>query len=101
MATIRMIMREKVRKELSNRSRVAREALKEVIKDQNVEYDEKVQAVLKLNKQERDKSPCRCKSRCSSCGRSRSIYRKFGLCRLCLRKAFTFGLVPGLRKASW
>jgi small subunit ribosomal protein S14 len=101
MATIRMIMREKVRQELSGRSRVAREALKEIIKDQNVEYDEKIQAVIKLNKQERDKSPCRSKSRCCSCGRSRSIYKKFRLCRLCLRKAFTFGLVPGLRKASW
>jgi small subunit ribosomal protein S14 len=101
MATVRMIMREKVRRELSSKARITRETLKEIIKDKDVEYDEKMEAVIKLNKQARDKSPCRCKSRCASCGRSRSIYRKFKLCRLCLRKAFTFGLVPGLRKASW
>jgi len=101
MATLRMKLREKKRRELSAKARVSREELKEVINDKQVDYDEKMQAVIKLNKQKRDMSLCRCKSRCASCGRSRSIYRKFKLCRLCLRKVFTFGLVPGLRKASW
>lgn len=101
MATVRMVMREKFRRELSNKARIEREALRNIIKDRDVEYDEKMQAVMKLNKKERDESQCRCKSRCTSCGRSRSIYRKFKLCRLCLRKAFVFGLVPGLRKSSW
>jgi small subunit ribosomal protein S14 len=75
--------------------------MREIIKDQNVDYDEKIQAVISLNKKKRDESKCRCKSRCNACGRSRAIYQKFKLCRLCLRKAFTFGLIPGLRKASW
>lgn len=101
MATVRMINREKMREELSNKARIERASLREIIKDRDVDYDEKMQAVVKLNKQKRDESQCRCKNRCTSCGRSRSIYRKFKLCRLCLRKAFTFGLIPGLRKASW
>lgn len=96
-----MIIREKVREELSNKARIERASLREIIKDRDVEYDEKMQAVIKLNKHKRDESQCRCKNRCVSCGRSRSIYRKFKLCRLCLRKAFVFGLVPGLRKSSW
>lgn len=40
-------------------------------------------------------------NRCQSCGRAHGYYRKFGLCRLCLRKHAMFGEVPGLVKASW
>lgn len=40
-------------------------------------------------------------NRCRSCGRARAYYRKFGLCRLCLRKAAHQGYVPGMSKASW
>ena len=40
-------------------------------------------------------------SRCSICGRSRSYYRKFGLCRLCFRELALRGEIPGITKASW
>ncbi|HET7153644.1 MAG TPA: type Z 30S ribosomal protein S14 [Candidatus Kapabacteria bacterium] len=40
-------------------------------------------------------------NRCNICGRSRSYYRKFGLCRLCFRKLALDGKIPGIRKASW
>ncbi len=40
-------------------------------------------------------------SRCSMCGRSRAVYRKFGICRICLRTLALLGDIPGLRKASW
>jgi small subunit ribosomal protein S14 len=40
-------------------------------------------------------------SRCRRCGRPRAYYRKFGLCRLCLREAAHKGYVPGMSKASW
>jgi small subunit ribosomal protein S14 len=39
--------------------------------------------------------------RCLSCGRPRGYYRKFGLCRICLRENAHRGLLPGIRKASW
>ena len=32
---------------------------------------------------------------------SRAYYRKFGLCRICLREAAHQGYVPGMTKASW
>ena len=35
------------------------------------------------------------------CGRPHSVYRDFGLCRVCLRKMANEGLIPGMRKASW
>jgi len=40
-------------------------------------------------------------TRCQKCGRARAVYRKFGLCRICLRELAHAGEVPGLRKSSW
>ncbi len=40
-------------------------------------------------------------TRCSICGRPKSVYRDFGVCRVCLRKMANEGLLPGVRKASW
>ncbi len=39
--------------------------------------------------------------RCNLCGRPRAYYRKFGLCRVCLRNLAHQGAIPGLKKASW
>ena len=39
-------------------------------------------------------------SRCQRCGRPRAVYRKFGLCRICLRELVLAGEVPGVTKAS-
>lgn len=38
---------------------------------------------------------------CQRCGRPRAYYRKFGLCRICLREMAHQGVIPGLSKASW
>ena len=40
-------------------------------------------------------------TRCQRCGRSHSVYRKFLLCRVCLRELAHAGEIPGLKKASW
>ncbi len=40
-------------------------------------------------------------SRCKVCGRARGYFRKFGLCRICLREMALRGLVPGVTKSSW
>jgi small subunit ribosomal protein S14 len=40
-------------------------------------------------------------NRCLSCGRPRAFYRKFKLCRICLRDLARRGLIPGVTKASW
>jgi len=39
--------------------------------------------------------------RCQVCGRSRAVYRKFRVCRICFRQLALEGLIPGVRKASW
>ena len=43
----------------------------------------------------------RIKLRCKLCGRPRAVYRKFGVCRICVRSMASDGLIPGVRKASW
>jgi small subunit ribosomal protein S14 len=40
-------------------------------------------------------------TRCHSCGRARAVFRKFGLCRICLRQDAHAGLIPGMTKSSW
>ena len=43
----------------------------------------------------------RLRNRCKRCGRPRAYFRKFGLCRICLREVAHEGYVPGLTKSSW
>ena len=40
-------------------------------------------------------------TRCQRCGRPHAVYRKFLLCRVCLRELGHAGEIPGLKKASW
>ena len=40
-------------------------------------------------------------SRCNRCGRPRAVFRKFGLCRICLRELAHQGGIPGMTKSSW
>jgi small subunit ribosomal protein S14 len=40
-------------------------------------------------------------NRCVRCGRPRAYYRKFGLCRICLRELAHQGVIPGMTKSSW
>ena len=40
-------------------------------------------------------------NRCPLCGRARAFYRRFKMCRLCLRKYALRGQLPGVVKASW
>lgn len=101
MAKKSMIAREKKRAKLSYKAKQKREELRVVINDPEVAYEEKMTAVEQLNKRPRDESASRCQKRCRSCGRPRGVYRKFGLCRICLREATMRGDVPGLSKSSW
>jgi len=40
-------------------------------------------------------------NRCIRCGRRRGFFRKFGICRICLRELGHEGKIPGLTKSSW
>lgn len=55
--------------------------------------------VEKSNKRVRYRS--RAYTRCRRCGRSRAVFRRFLLCRICFRQLAHAGEIPGVTKASW
>lgn len=101
MAKTSMINRDIKRTKLVKKFAAKRDALKKIISSDNSSYEEKAEAVIKLQKLPRDSSPSRQRNRCALTGRSRGVYQKFGLGRNKLREATMRGDVPGLRKASW
>ena len=56
---------------------------------------------LKVKAARKQKFKVRQYNRCPLCGRSRGFYRRFRMCRLCLRSFALKGQIPGLTKASW
>ncbi|MDF1757716.1 MAG: 30S ribosomal protein S14 [Legionellaceae bacterium] len=74
--------------------------LKKIIKS-STDFDTIMEAQEKLAKMPVNSSAARCSSRCQQCGRAHSVFRKFGLCRICLRNQLMFGNVTGGRKSSW
>jgi small subunit ribosomal protein S14 len=101
MAKTSMIKREERREKLVKRYAAKRAALKEAIRSPKSTDAEREEAVRKLQSLPRDSSASRQRKRCAITGRSRGVYRKFGLGRTKLREATMRGDVPGLRKASW
>ena len=101
MAKTSMINRDVKRTKLVQKYAEKREALKKIISSQDASYEDKMDAVVKLQKLPRDSSPSRQTTRCVLTGRPQGVYSKFGLGRNKLREATMRGDVPGLRKASW
>jgi small subunit ribosomal protein S14 len=101
MAKKSMLAREALRVKLSTNGKAKRSELSLIVSNPLSSYDDKMLAVTQLNKRPRDESVCRIKNRCRRCGRPRAVYRRFALCRICLRETAMRGDVPGLTKASW
>jgi small subunit ribosomal protein S14 len=59
----------------------------------------RTQAFAKMEK--KPKFTVRYRNRCKVCGRPRGYYRKFQLCRICLRNLALQGDIPGVTKSSW
>ena len=97
MAKASVRARNVVRERLVESQAAHRDALREEIKKNS----DNSAAITALNKKKRDGSPIRVRRRCQNCGRSRGVFRKFGLCRMCIRKYAMQGFIPGLRKSSW
>ena len=56
---------------------------------------------LKVKAARKPKFGVRAYTRCNRCGRPHSVYRKSGLCRVCLRELAHRGELPGVTKSSW
>ncbi|MHB9099816.1 MAG: type Z 30S ribosomal protein S14 [Syntrophales bacterium] len=59
----------------------------------------KTSLIVKSNR--KPKFSVRGYNRCPLCGRPRAYYRKFDMCRICLRNLALKGEVPGVIKSSW
>ena len=95
-----IIEREKKKLVLVSKYFAKRQALKDVIKTSK-DFDEVEAAQVKLAKLPKNSNPARHTRRCQQCGRPHAVYRKFGLCRICLRQQLMNGNVTGGRKSSW
>ena len=101
MARKALVEREKKRAKMVQNSAEKRAALKKVIKDFNVSFEEKEEAMDKLNKMKKNSSKVRLHNRCQLTGRPKGYMRKFGVSRLCFREMALAGLIPGITKSSW
>jgi small subunit ribosomal protein S14 len=56
---------------------------------------------LENKAEKKQKFRVRQSTRCQLCGRSKAVYRKFKICRVCFRTLANEGKIPGVKKASW
>jgi small subunit ribosomal protein S14 len=101
MAKTSSVQKQKRREILVERNWDKRQELKKRGVDPNLSEEERREARIALNKMKRDTSPIRLRNRCQLTGRSRGYLRKFKVSRLVFREMASFGLIPGITKASW
>ncbi|MDR2678128.1 MAG: 30S ribosomal protein S14 [Zoogloeaceae bacterium] len=101
MAKLALINREEKRRALVAKYAKKREALLAVINDAALSDVERYEARLALQQLPRNASPSRLRNRCQLTGRSRGVFRKFGMCRNKIRELAFEGQIPGVVKASW
>lgn len=78
-----------------------RDELKAILRNTELPIEARFEAQNKLAKLPRNTSKSRVRNRCSLTGRGRGYLRFFKMSRLMLRHYASFGMIPGLRKASW
>jgi len=96
-----MIARDVKRIRLESRFKAKRAKLKKQAKEAYIQGEIPWDAQRALQSLPRNSHYTRIRRRCRICGRPHGVYKKFGLCRLCLRKLAMWGFIPGLVKASW
>ena len=101
MAKTNMVERDKRRAKIVKKYAVRRATLKELIRSPKTSPEQRAAAQVALQSQPRDASSSRQRNRCAITGRSRGVYRKFGLSRVKIREVAARGEIPGLTKASW
>ena len=101
MAKVSTIQKNKTRLKLIEKLRSKRKQLKSKIKDKNLSLEERISFQNKLNDMPRNSSSIRHRNRCQLTGRSRGVYRKFGLSRIKIRELSMTGDLPGVVKSSW
>jgi len=101
MAKLSQVLRDKKREKLIEKYAERRAALRTQMKDATLDPATKAKVAQELAKLPRNSCPTRFTRRCATTGRSKAVYRKFGLCRIQLRELALRGDLPGVTKSSW
>ena len=101
MAKQSSIQKNNNRKKIVSKFKVRRQDLKNKIMQKNLSMEERFKLQSKLNELPRDSAKIRLRNRCEITGRTRGVYRKFGLSRIKLRELTMSGNLPGMVKSSW
>jgi small subunit ribosomal protein S14 len=101
MAKLSQVLRDKKRIKLIEKYADRRAELRTKMKDANLDPEEKLKVSAELQRLPKNSCPTRLTRRCALTGRSKAVYRKFGLCRVVLRDLALRGDLPGVTKSSW
>ena len=101
MAKLSSINKNERRKKLVKKYAGKYAKLKAIADDTSLDESERLIARLQMAEIPRNANPTRVRNRCTTTGRPRGYYRKFGLNRIELRNLGNKGLIPGLTKSSW
>ena len=75
--------------------------LKKKIMQKDLPIEDRFKIQSKLNDLPRNSCKIRVRNRCELTGRTRGVYRKFGLSRIKIRELSMSGSLPGVVKSSW
>lgn len=101
MAKVSSIQKNNKRKRMAEQQAPKRAALKAIVMNKELPFEERLEAQMKLAELPRNGAKNRIRNRCELTGRARGNYRKFKLSRIKVRELGSFGRLPGLTKASW
>jgi small subunit ribosomal protein S14 len=101
MAKLSSINKNERRRKLVQKYAAKYAKLKAIANDKSLDDTERLMARLQMAEIPRNGNPTRVRNRCTTTGRPRGYYRKFGLNRIELRDLANKGLIPGVIKSSW
>lgn len=78
-----------------------RNALREKIKDKSISLDERMTAIMEMQRLPKNSCPVRRRNRCPLSGRPRGFYGSIGLGRIKLRESLMRGEITGWTKSSF
>lgn len=87
--------------QLIERYKAQRDELKAIIANPDTSFEDREEAMRKMDKIPRNASPIRYRNRCGLTGRPRGYLRRYNLCRIAFRELSHEGKIPGVTKSSW
>ncbi len=101
MAKLSQVLRNEKRRKMAKNQSAKRAELRKLAVDHSLSDEDRASAQRQLQALPRNGAANRVVSRCVLTGRSKGVYKKFGLSRIKFRELALEGKIPGVTKASW